>query len=262
MNSIRAVFGRELRSASRQPVVWFVAGAFLALHGVFFAQLMEEYSQASVNILSGTLSRHDFTLVDRVVRPLLVSDTFILLLLLPALGMRQLADEWRSGTSDLLLTYPLSESGIVLGKFLASAVVTALMLAVGALYPLVAGIWIPIEWPAFLLGQFGLLLYATNVLSLSLCASAATDNPAIAFAASFMTLVGLILAGQWGIGAGEPWDAVLRLLSFTGHVGHFAFGELRLSSVVWLAGLTAVFLFMATQILGRRRWTWPGRSGS
>ena len=71
----------------------------------------------------------DFTLIDRVVRPLLVADTFILLLLLPALVMRQLADEWRSGTSDLLLTYPLSESGIVLGKFFASVVVTAAMIA-------------------------------------------------------------------------------------------------------------------------------------
>jgi hypothetical protein len=49
------------------------------------------------------------------------------------------------------------------------------------------------------------------------------------------------------------------MLSFTGHVGHFAFGEFRLSSVVWFAGLTVIFLFMATQILGRRRWTWPGR---
>ena len=62
MNSVRAVFGRELRSASRQPVVWFVAGAFLALHGIFFTQLMEEYSQTSVNILAGTLSTQDFTL--------------------------------------------------------------------------------------------------------------------------------------------------------------------------------------------------------
>lgn len=260
MNSVRAVFGRELRSASRQPVVWFVAGAFLALHGIFFTQLMEEYSQTSVNILAGTLSTQDFTLVDRVIRPLLVSDTFVLLLLLPALVMRQLADEWRSGTSDLLLTYPLSESGIVLGKFLASLVVTATMLAVGALYPLAAGMWVPVEWPTFLLGQAGLLLYAMSVIALSLCASASTDNPAIAFAGSFMTLLALIVAGQWGITAGEPWDAVFRLLSFTGHVGNFGFGELRLSSVVWLLGLTAIFLFMATQILGRRRWTWPGRS--
>jgi ABC-2 type transport system permease protein len=260
MNSVRAVFERELRSATRQPVVWFVTGAFLALHGIFFAQLMEDYSQTSVNILSGTVSAQDFTLVDRVVRPLLVSDTFILLLLLPALAMRQLADEWRSGTSDLLLTYPLSESGIILGKYLASVAVTAGMLCMGALYPLVAGFWVPLEWPTFLLGQLGLFLYAMSVLALSLCASASTDNPAIAFAASFMTLLALIVGGQWGIDAGEPWDAVLRLLSFTGHVGHFGFGELRLSSVVWLLGLTGLFLFMATQILGRRRWTWPGRA--
>ena len=201
----------------------------------------------------------DFTLIDRVVRPFLVADTFILLLLLPALVMRQLADEWRSGTSDLLLTYPLSESGIVLGKFLASVVVTACMIAASALYVLFVSQWIPLEWPSFLLGHLGILLYAASVIALSLCASAATDNPAIAFAASFMALLAMIVAGQWGMTVGEPWDAVFKLFSFTGHVGHFAFGELRISSVLWLLGLTLIFLFMATQILGRRRWTWPGR---
>lgn len=259
MNSLKAVFGRELRSASRQPVVWFVAGAYLTLHGIFFAQLMAEYSQNSVSILSGTISMQDFTLVDRVVRPLLVADTFILLLLLPALVMRQLAEEWRSGTSDLLLTYPLSESGIILGKFLASLVVAACMIAASALYSLFVSQWIPLEWPSFLLGHFGILLYAASVIALSLCASASTDNPAIAFAGSFMALLAMIVAGQWGMTVGEPWDVVFKLFSFTGHVGHFAFGELRLSSVVWLLGLTVIFLFMATQILGRRRWTWPGR---
>ena len=259
MNSLKAVFGRELRSASRQPVVWFVAGAYLTLHGIFFAQLMADYSQNSLNILAGNLSMQDFTLVDRVVRPLLVADTFILLLLLPALVMRQLAEEWRSGTSDLLLTYPLSESGIVLGKFFASVVVTASMIAASSLYAIFVSQWVPLEWPSFLLGHFGLLLYATSVLALSLCASASTDNPAIAFAGSFMVLLAMIVAAQWGMTIGEPWDAVFKMFSFTGHVGHFAFGELRLSSVVWLLGLTAIFLFMATQIIGRRRWTWPGR---
>jgi ABC-2 type transport system permease protein len=254
-----AVFTRELRSASRQPVVWFVAGAYLTLHGIFFSQLMDSYSQNSANILSGTITIQDFTLIDRVVRPALVADTFILLLLLPALVMRQLADEWRSGTSDLLLTYPLSESGIVLGKFLASVVVTASMIAASAVYSVFVSQWVPLEWPSFLLGHFGLLLYSMSVLALSLCASASTDNPAIAFAISFMALLAMIVGGQWGLGAGEPWDAVLKMLSFTGHVGHFAFGEFRLSSVVWFAGLTVIFLFMATQVLGRRRWTWPGR---
>jgi ABC-2 type transport system permease protein len=260
VSTITAVFGRELRSASRQPVAWFVAGAFLALHGIFFWQLMESYSHNSLNILAKTLDAQDFTLIDQVVRPLLVGDSFVLMLLLPALVMRQFSDEWRSGTSDLLLTYPLSESGIVLGKFLASAVITILILAAASLYPLVAGLWGPLEWPSFLLGQFGLLLYTMSVISISLCASASTDNPAIAFAMSFMGLLALIMAGQWGAQAAAPWDSVLRLLSFTGHVGYFGFGEFRLSSVIWLSGLTALFLFMATQILGRRRWTWSGRT--
>ena len=74
VNSMMAVFTRELRSSLRQPVVWFVAGAYLTLHGIFFTQLMAGYSQNSASILAGSLTMQDFTLIDRVVRPLLVAE--------------------------------------------------------------------------------------------------------------------------------------------------------------------------------------------
>jgi ABC-2 type transport system permease protein len=258
MSAIWALTERELRSAFRQPIAWVVLGAFLVLHGIFFAQLMEDYSTRSMQLLSTGSSDADHTLVDRMVRPLLVADSFVLMLLLPALTMRQLADEWKSGTSDLLMTYPLSEAQIVIGKYLGSALVVLIMVLLAGAYPTVAGLWGRIELSVLWAGLLGLLLYALGVLAIGLWTSALTENQVIAFATALMTLLVLMVLGWWGLRVDPPWTGVLRHLSFTGHVGHFGFGELRLSSVVFFLSLIVFFLYLATGALAARR---AGRKG-
>lgn len=258
MNGILAVAGRELRGLVRQPVAWSITGIFLFLHGLFFVQLMERYSESSVRVLSGYAAQ-DLAFVDRVVRPLLVGDAFTLMMILPALTMRQMAEEWRSGTSDLLLTYPLTETQVVLGKYLGSAIVATAMILLGALHSASTAFWGDVEVPVALLGHLGLWLYTMMVLAIGLAMSTVTENQVIAFASTLVVLLGLVVIGGWGTDVGPPWDAVLRLVSFTGHVGHFGFGELRASSVLFFVALTVFFLHLAIGTLGRRRWKHAGR---
>ena len=258
MNGVLAVAARELRALVRQPVAWTVTAIFLFLHGLFFVQLMERYSDGSLRIITGAAAT-DFTLVDRVVRPLLVGDAFVLMMLLPALTMRQMAEEWRSGTSDLLLTYPLSETQVVLGKYLGTAAVTTVMILLASLHSASTALFGTVEVPVALLGHFGLWLYAMMVLAAGLSMSTLTDNQVIAFASTLMILLALVVIGGWGTDVGPPWDAVLRLMSFTGHVGFFGHGEWRLSSTLFFVGLTAFFLHLAVGTLGRRRWKHGGR---
>ena len=259
MSGALAVYARELRALVRQPVAWVITAVFLLVHGIFFLQLLESYSNDSLRVLSGA-DAVDFTLVDRVLRPLLVGDTFVLMLLLPALTMRQFAEEWRSGTSDLLLTYPLSEAQIVLGKFAAAATVTAAMVVVASLYPLSTALVGVLELPVWWLAHAGLFLYVLTVIALGLAASALTDNQVIAFSTTFVVLLAITVSGNWGVQADPPWDTVFRLMSFTGHVGHFGDGVWRLSSTLYFVGLTSVLLFLTVGVLGRRRWRAGGRS--
>ena len=253
MTGALAVTLRELRALVRSPVAWTVTAIFLFLHGLFFVQLMERYSANSLRVLSGATAQ-DFTLVDRVVQPLLVGDTFVLMLLLPALTMRQMADEWKSGTSDLLLTYPLSESQIVLGKYLAATLVVTAMVLLAALHSVATAFFGQVEVPVALLGHLGLWLYAVMVLAAGLAMSTLTGNQVIAFASTFVILLTLVVIGDWGVEVGPPWGTVLRLVNFTGHVGHFAHGEWRLSSTVFFVGAVVFFLHLAIGSLGRRRW--------
>ena len=249
-----AVCERELRSMLRQPIAWVVAGVFLLLHGISFAQLMEGYVRNSMRILSSGGEPPEFTLVDRVLQPLLVADTFVLVLLIPALTMRLFSDEWRQGTSDLLLTYPLRESQIVLCKFLAVLMVGTGMVLVGSLWMVVAGFWGHLEWAVLALGYFGLLLFVAMVVAIGSAASVSTDNQVLAFATTLLVLLAMMMGSYWGIRAPAPWDAVFRHLSFSGHVAHFAFGEWRLSSTVFFVGVTAIADYVAIGLLGRRRW--------
>ena len=254
MSGILAVAEREMRAFLRQPIAWVVMGVWLVVHGMFFVQLVEQFSGQSFQIIAGGAQATDFNLTDRLVRPLLVGDSFLLMLLLPALTMRQLADEWRSGTSDLLMTYPLTESQIVLGKFLATAVLAFAMVAISALHPLVAGRMGTVEIPVLLLGHFGVLLYAWSVVAIGLAMSAWTENQVLAFVGTLMVLLALTLLGFWGLSVDPPWDSVLRHLSSSGHVGAFGYGILRVSSVAFFVSLSVFFLYLATGALGRRRW--------
>ncbi len=115
----------ELRRNFRGPVGFAVAGLFLLVHGIYFVSLLENYAGASLMAMSAGQTPARLNLVDAVLQPLASGDTFLLLLLLPGLTMRLLSEEWRSGTSELLLSYPCA----ILTSFWASILAAAAMLA-------------------------------------------------------------------------------------------------------------------------------------
>jgi len=258
VNGILGLVERELRGAVRSPVAFAVLGVFLALHGVFFAQLMEEYSSRSLQMIANGVTESQQNLSDMVVRPLIMGDAFLLLLLLPALSMRTLADEWRQGTIDLLLSYPLRESDIVLGKYLASLVVLAAMLLVGAAYPLATALFGRLEIPILLTGLLGLFLYGATVLAVGLLFSALTENQVIAFVSTAVTLLGVTFLSWWGARTESLWGQVLTHLSLLGHVDASTSGLIRTSDLVFFGGLITFFLYLCTGVLEAKRWRHGG----
>lgn len=254
MSGLWAVCERELRSLLRQPLAWLLLALFLFVNGLFFVQLVEEYSTLSSRALTAGLDVPELTLVDRVARSLIVADTFVFIFLLPALTMRQLAEEQRSGTLDLMLSYPLSEGQIVGGKFLATALITAVMSGFVLLEILTTAWFGRLEVDVVLLGVAGLFLHGLMVIALGLLFSAATENQILAFAGTLAGQLFLLLVGFWGLRLDPPWNDVLSHLDFSGHVRQFGFGLLRVSSLFFFVGLTALFLYGATALVSRRRW--------
>lgn len=258
MSRVLALVERELRSAFRGPVAYAVLGLFLAVHGMTFATLMEDYSARSFEALSSGQLEPELNLVDLVLRALINADAFVLMLLLPAMTMRLFADEWRQGTSDLLLSYPFREVELVLGKFLAAAALLAAMVLLALVYPLGAMIVGQLQLSVLLSSFLGLWLYGMTLLAVGTFFSTLTENQLIAFGSTWATAFAFMLVGFWAPKAPSPFDGVLEYLAPMGHVNPFGVGLIRASDIAFFLGAAIFFLYLATGVLESRRWAREG----
>src|SRR6185503_7522679 len=115
----------------------------------------------------------------------------MLLFFVPMLTMRLFAEEKRSGTIELLLTYPVRDGEVLIGKFLAAGAVYAFLLALTLVYPAMLAYFARIEWAPILTGYLGLLLLGGAFLSVGIIISSLTENQILAGFVSFCVLLGL-----------------------------------------------------------------------
>ena len=131
VRNIAAIAGKELRSYFASPVAWVIMALFAVIFGRFFVVMLDFYLLESMRSQFGGGAGN---VNERVIRPLLSNASVLILFLLPMLTMRAYAEEKRSGTIELLLTSPLKDLEIVLGKFLGAMGLFAGLLAVAAAY--------------------------------------------------------------------------------------------------------------------------------
>jgi ABC-2 type transport system permease protein len=235
MRTALTIARRELAGYFASPIAYLVAAAFLAISGYLFALILINSQQATLENLFFNIN-------------------VILLFVAPLLTMRLLADEQRSGTIELLLTAPVRDWEVVLGKFLAALALFGAMLLCTLYYPLM--LWRlgghPDPGP-IVTGYLGLLLLAAAMFSLGTLASALTENQIVAAVVAFGVLLLLWLIG--GAGTIAPGAAsVLTALSLPGHFDDFARGAINLEDVVYYLSLTLGGLFIATRMLETRRY--------
>lgn len=175
------------------------------------------------------------------------------LFFVPAVTMRMLAEERRSGTLHLLSTLPLRPSEIVVGKWLAAVVVVAVALGLTAGYPLALAALGPLDWGPVVGGYLGLLLLGSALAAVGLAASAATDNQVVAFLGALAVSLGPWLVGQALPLVPAAWVPVVQLFTFEYHFSNLARGVLDTRSLVFFGGVVAVSLRTAVLTLEHRR---------
>jgi ABC-2 type transport system permease protein len=227
---------KEIRTYYTSPMAYIVGGVFLALAGHFLVVgISAPVPEASL-------------------REMLTPLAFAIILWGPVATMRLLAEEQQLGTLELLMTTPIREWEIVLGKFVAvlamfMGIVVPTLVYVG----LIAWFGSPDVGPLFT-GYLGLVLYGAAAASLGLFTSSLSSNQIIAGATSAVALLFLTLADQAAaVVAGTP-SAVLRSLSLPGHYNDLVEGVVELSDLAYFITFIAFFLLMATLSLETRRW--------
>jgi ABC-2 type transport system permease protein len=197
----------------------------------------------------------DLNVTESVMRPLFGNISVILVLaLMPFLTMRLLAEERQTGTIELLLTYPVRDWEVLLGKYLAVFGLYAVLLVLTLLYPLMLAYFARLEWGTVLSGYLGLLLMGSSFLALGLFASSLTVSQIVAAAWTFGILLLLWVIG-WGADTlGGTWGKVLQHLSTMEHNDNFAKGVIDTKDVLYYVNLTLLALFLAYRSVEARRW--------
>ncbi len=240
MQTLGIIYRQEMRHYFTSLIPYIIAAAFLALTGVAF------YSDLT------------FSVTLRAVSPAAVPSFLALALVFfaPMITMRALAEEKREGTMELLLTAPVTDFDIVVGKFLSAWTFYTLLLFPSLLY--LYGLLFFGQQPDLghaMAAYMGIWLYGGAALSIGILFSATTENQILAAFLASTTLVVFYLGNLVGeVVPNVELANVLRALSFQGHFSTtFAIGVVRLEDIVYFVGVIVVALFISTRAVEAQR---------
>ena len=235
LSNVFPIYRRELRSYFNSPVAYVVIVVFLAIIGWFFTSNLFLMNVASLRIV--------FELV-----PL------IFLFFIPAITMRLLAEEKKSGTLELLATKPVRDVEIVLGKFLAAWTLLAATLAPTLLYLISVMTIGKIDMGPVFTGYLGLLSMGAVYIGIGLLASSLTENQIIAFILSFLIVFALFMMDKILIYVPEGFASTIEFLAIDYHFSNIARGVIDSRNIIYFGSLLGFSLFLATVSLERRKW--------
>ena len=248
------IYKKELRLYFTSPVAYVILAIFLLIAGYFFFSIFSFFTRASMQMAMNPQMGRDLNVTDSVLRPLFSNVSVILLLLMPLVTMRLFAEERRSGTIELLLTYPVRDGAVLVGKYLAAFTMYGVMLLGTLAYPIMLISFSRVEWGPLLTGYLGLLLMGAMFLGVGLFASSVTENQVVAALITFGILLMFWIIGWTAEFAGGPLGAVLTHLSILEHNDTFAKGVLDTKDIIYYVNFTVLALFLALRSLESRRW--------
>ena len=251
---IWAIFKKEMRLYFTSPVAWVVFTIFLLIAGYFFYSIFAFFTLASMQSAMNPQMGRDLNVTDSVMRPLFSNISVILLLLMPLVTMRLFAEERRSGTIELLLTYPVRDGAVLAGKYLAALGLYAIMIALTLLYPGIVVYFARLEWGPILTGYLGLLLMGATFIAVGVFASSLTENQIVAAITTFGALLIFWILGWSADYAGGTAGKVLQFLSILEHNDSFSKGVLDTKDVLYYLNFTVLALFLTLRSLEARRW--------
>ena len=254
MNNILAIAHKELKSYFASPVAYVVIGFSAILFGWFFINLLYYFDRTQMQAGSGFQGPQAINVNEIMISPLFLNVSVILLFTLPLITMRTYAEEKRSGTIELLLTSPLTDLQIVMGKFLGGLVLYGAMLAVTLVHMAILFAYGNPEWRPIATGYLGLMLMGACFLSLGLFVSSLTRNQIIAGMVTFAVFLMFWVINWIATFMGPTSQAVLNYLSITEHLNDFARGVIDTKHVVYYLSFIAFSLFLTVRAVDSERW--------
>jgi len=231
-----AIAWKESRSYFFTPTAYIVGAMFLVVTGIFFVfDITSPFAETSV-------------------RTLINWANFFIIFLAPILTMRLLAEEQKMGTLELLLTAPVRDWEVVMGKYLASFLFLLATIALTLYYVLMLYWFGSPDTGPVLSAYLGLLLFGAAALAVGMMASSISDNQIVSAVVGMAILLTLAFIGRVADLISGVTSDILNGLSMNAHFADFPRGIIDTSNVIYFVSIAAVFLFIAIRSLETRRW--------
>lgn len=259
MKGILAIYRREMGSYFVSPIAYIVIGAFLVAAGLVFyiilSSVMLFAAQAAARQQEGVPA--DIDVPVQVIRSFVgFVGTYVLPILTPMLTMGIYAEERKRGTMEMLMTSPITELQIVIGKYLASLSFLCLMLAPTLLYYLIVGMYSDpaLPWRIVWSGYLGLFLLGAVLLAIGAFISSLTENQIIAGVVTFVLFLTLLFIDLSVRGSSTMFGEIVKYLSILQHYQEFSQGVIDTTNVIFYLSGIVLGLFLTLRSLDSMRW--------
>jgi ABC-2 type transport system permease protein len=252
MRNILAIAEKEIRSYFASPIAYVIIGFFALMFGWFFFSILWFFVQQSMQ--GGGLGGGSANVNQDMIRHLLLNVAVIILFIMPMVTMRTYSEEKRSGTMELLLTSPVTDFQIIMGKFLGALALYAAILLV-TLVDIGLLFWYgDPEWLPIVAGYLGLLLMGGCFLSVGLFISSLTKNQIVAAVATFATFLMFWVISWAAESAGPTARQLITYLSITDHFEDFSKGVIDTKHVIYYLSFITFGLFLTAKAVDSERW--------
>lgn len=234
MHNVLCIFRREFRSYFDSPIAYIVLMFFLLLAGYFFTSNLFLLDQANLRTLFGIV-------------PLLY------VFFIPAISMRLLAEERKSGTIELLFTYPIRDSEIVVGKFLAALSLIGVLLLFSVVYAFSVSLLGDLDAGQTFSGYLGLLLMGAAYLAIGIFASSITENQIVAFIVALAISFFFFILDKVLFFVPLSLANILEYLAIEYHFQSISRGVIDTRNVIYFLSMIFAGLLLASHALSRRK---------
>lgn len=244
MNRMRFLITKELKDNFNSPMVYVLTALFCFMMGwLFFNYLVSAKELSSVSIK------------DAVIVPIFGNINFIFIFICPLVTMKSFADEKKMGTLDLLLSSHLSESEIIISKFIGTVVTIFFMLLFTLLFPIILSFSGFNDWGLIFSSYLGVILSIMSYVAVGIFCSSLTDNQIIASVLTFCVLLGsMLLVITVNATNNFLLAQMVQYLTVAFHYEGFTKGVLKSYSFIYFLSYWFFFYLLTLKSLQSRKW--------
>ncbi len=236
MRNVCAIMRRELLGLFCSPIAYIVIAGFLLITGWIWKGSFAPGQPATL-------------------REVFFWTPVVLTVIVPAISMRMLSEEYRAGTIEKLMTAPVSDLQMVLGKYLASLFFYVVMLVPTLVYLVMMQLYGNPDWGASMAAYIGLLLVGAMFTAFGMFASSLTSNQVVAWFLGFVPLLLFACLAYWLVQQVEGWKRVLfQQINVIGRLDEFSRGLVTTDGVLFFVASSVLFLFLTVKVVESRRW--------